>query len=59
MVTVNITKNHPKEWKEFRKWHKLACHSDPLSAEERFVKEGHKLPKKDVDRSDTPAKDTE
>lgn len=40
---VNITKDHPKDWRTFKKWHALACHSDPLTAEERFVKEGHTL----------------
>jgi len=55
---VNITKNHPQDWKEFKKWHKLACPSDTLSAEERFVKEGHKLPKNER-RSDTPTKEAE
>lgn len=30
----------PKDWKKFQKWHALACPSDPLSAEERFIKEG-------------------
>lgn len=33
----------PKDWKKFQKWHALCCHSDPLSAEERFLKEGGKL----------------
>jgi hypothetical protein len=44
---VNITKDHPHEWKAFRRWHALACTSDPLTAEERFIKEGHKLPTDD------------
>jgi hypothetical protein len=35
----------PKEWKAFKKWHALACPTDELSSEERFVKEGGKLPK--------------
>ena len=33
----------PKDWKRFQKWHALACPSDPLTAEERFVKEGGKI----------------
>ena len=57
-MVVNITKDHPREWKEFKKWHGLACPSDPLSAEERFKKEGHKLPKNER-RADTPAKEKE
>lgn len=30
----------PKEWKRFQKWHALCCPSDPLTCEERFIKEG-------------------
>jgi len=33
----------PKDWKKFQKWHALACPSDPLSAEERFIKEGGQI----------------
>ena len=32
----------PKEWVKFKRWHKLACHHDPLSAEERFEQIGGK-----------------
>ena len=52
--TFNITKDHPKEWKAFQKWHKLACPSDTLSAEERFIKEGGVMP--DVSKSNTRTK---
>lgn len=38
---MNITKQHPAEWKAFERWHKLACPGDPLTAEERYKKEGH------------------
>jgi hypothetical protein len=38
----------PKKWSDFKKWHKLACHTDPLTAEERYVEIGGKLPAKDV-----------
>ena len=41
------TKVAPTDWVKFKRWHKAACPSDPLSAEERFVKIGGKLPKKD------------
>jgi hypothetical protein len=43
-IAVNIA---PKEWTKFRRWHKLACSLDNLSAEERWVKMGNQLPKKD------------
>jgi hypothetical protein len=33
----------PHDWKRFRVWHSLACPGDPLSAEERFIKEGGKI----------------
>jgi hypothetical protein len=33
----------PKDWKKFERWHKLACEHDPLTAKERFVKEGGKI----------------
>lgn len=36
----------PKTWSKFKKWHKLACKNDPLSAEDRFIKLGWKLPDK-------------
>jgi len=39
----------PKEWSKFKRWHKVACTSDPLSAEERFIQIGGKIPKKDDD----------
>lgn len=39
ITTINWEKA-PHEWKKFQKWHALACPSDPLSAEERFLKEG-------------------
>lgn len=34
----------PKEWAKFKKWHPLACKSDPMSESERFVQLGWKLP---------------
>lgn len=37
----------PKDLKGFERWHKLCCQSDPLSALERFKKEGGIMPKKD------------
>jgi len=40
----------PKDWKGFANWHKLVCKRDPLTAEERWVKEGNKLPKDDNKR---------
>jgi hypothetical protein len=40
IVTINWEKA-PHDWKKFQKWHALACAaSDPLTAEERFLKEG-------------------
>jgi hypothetical protein len=33
----------PKDYKKFIRWHALACPGDPLTAEERFVKEGGKI----------------
>ena len=36
----------PKELEKFKEWHKLACPKDPLTAEQRFKKEGGKIPKK-------------
>ena len=42
IITINW-QAAPKEWKKFQKWHALACPSDPLTAEERFVKEGGKI----------------
>lgn len=51
---TNITKDHPKEWKAFQKWHVQACASDNLSAEERFIKEGGIMP--DVSKSNTRTK---
>jgi len=49
-IAVNLA---PKGWKDFRRWHKAACPSDPLTSEERFVKEGGKLPEKNVSKSNT------
>jgi hypothetical protein len=42
MKTVyNINwKAAPKEYKRFVRWHYLACPGDPLTADERFLKEG-------------------
>ena len=54
-----ITNLHPKGWKDFKRWHKLACPSDPLTAEERFKKVGGIIPKKNVSRADTSTKETE
>jgi len=34
----------PKDFKLFKKWHALACPSDELTAEERFLKEGGTIP---------------
>lgn len=45
MYSINW-KIAPKKWAEFQKWHKRACNKDPLSAEERFKKEGGKMPVK-------------
>lgn len=56
---VNITPDHPKQWNEFKRWHAKACPSDPLSAEERFIKEGHKLPRKDKGDDDSGTKEKE
>lgn len=39
IITINW-QVAPKEWKRFQKWHAAACPSDPLTAEERFLKEG-------------------
>jgi len=45
MGSFNINwKAAPKDWQRFKKWHALACPSDPLSAEERFCKEGGRMP---------------
>lgn len=47
MSTVNINwAIAPKEFEAFKRWHKAACPSDPLTAEARFKKEGGKMPKK-------------
>ncbi len=35
----------PKSLPAFKKWHKLACKGDTMTASERFVKEGGKIPK--------------
>ena len=56
----SITNLHPTDIKGFKRWHKAACPNDPLTAEERFVKEGHTLPKKkNVSRSDKSVKEVE
>ena len=39
-------KSAPKEWAKFKKWQPLAYPNDPLSAEERFIALGGKLPTK-------------
>ena len=36
----------PKTYKEFKVWHKLACHTDILTTEERWAKMGNRLPEK-------------
>ena len=45
MYTINWEKA-PKDWAKFKKWHPLACPNDPLSTEDRYKKEGGKLPEK-------------
>lgn len=48
---VNIAVNlAPKNFKDFKRWHKAACGLDNLSAEERWVKMGNKLPKSENKR---------
>jgi hypothetical protein len=37
------TKFAPKKWSEFKRWHKAACPTDPLSAEERYKEMGYKI----------------
>ena len=32
----------PKSWERFKKWHAECCKNDPLTAAERFEKEGFK-----------------
>ena len=54
-----ITSEHPKDLKGFKRWHKVACPSDPLTAEERFVKEGGVIEKKNVSRSNPSVKEAE
>jgi len=52
MRTCNIAEHlAPKDWKSFKKWHGLACNTDLLTAEERWVKMGNK-----VDGKDKPTK---
>jgi hypothetical protein len=52
MITYNINKEAaPKEWAKFKKWHKLCCVRDPLTAEERFKKIGGKMPKKKAEKT--------
>ena len=41
IITINW-QAAPKDWERFQKWHALACPSDPLTAAERFDKEGGK-----------------
>lgn len=43
----------PKTLKEFKEWHKLACPTDPLTADERFEKDikGYKEPANKSDKS--------
>lgn len=43
IFTINWDKA-PKEIKAFTRWHKECCQGDPLTAEERFLKEGGKMP---------------
>jgi len=44
MIIYNINwEAAPKDWKRFQKWHSLCCPNDPLSALERFQKEGGKI----------------
>jgi len=47
METYSITPQHPKEFKEFKKWHALACPTDPMNAADRWKKLGYKLPTDD------------
>ena len=43
-TTYNINwQAAPKDYKKFIRWHALACPGDPLSAEERFLKEGGQI----------------
>lgn len=44
----------PKDFQAYKRWHKAACKLDNLTAEQRWVKMGNKLP--DVSKSDTRAK---
>ena len=37
----------PKNYLKFKRWHKAACALDNLTAAERWVKMGNKLPEKD------------
>ena len=55
-VSINID-HAPKDWKSFKRWHPLSTDGvDPMTAEERFESLGGVIPKKDVDRTDSPAK---
>jgi len=43
--TVNIAVNlAPKNYRDFKRWHKAACGLDNLTSAERWVKMGNKLP---------------
>jgi len=43
---VNVSAAKMESFDTFKKWHKHACSSDKLTAEERYVKLGGKLPSK-------------
>ena len=46
----------PKEWTKFRRWHKAACTSDPMTATERFIDLGGVIPKKNVSKTNPRVK---
>lgn len=49
----------PKRWVKFRRWHKAACASDPLTSEERFKELGGIIPEKNVRKTNKPIKEKE
>ena len=57
MGKINIAEHlAPENWTNFKRWHKAACKLDNLTAEQRFVKLGGIIPKKDVSKSDSRTK---
>ncbi len=58
--TTNIAVNlAPDNWTAFKRWHKAACPSDCLTAQERWEAMGNKLPKKNVDKTNPRSKKKE